>query len=63
MKPEFTTIAAVRAAFWNAHPDLERRPGRQNRQTCDTRCAFVDFVDELARAGRITGKLAERVTL
>lgn len=63
MKPEITTIAAVRAAFWDAHPELERRPGRQNAQSCDTRCAFVDFVNGLARAGEITEKLAGRVTL
>ena len=65
MKLSLTTIAAVRAAFWQAHPELEatRRPGRQNKQDCDTRCAFVDFVDMLARSGEISEKLAGRVTL
>lgn len=63
MKPTLTTITAVRRAFWEAHPELERRPGRQNKQACDTRCAFVDFVDSLARSGEITEKLAAEVTL
>jgi len=35
----------------------------QNRQPCDTRMAFVDFVDSLERDGQISQALAARVTL
>ena len=51
------TITEVRRAFWAAHPLLLRK------KTVDTRCAFVDFVDCLARNGQITDALANRVTL
>lgn len=53
----------VREAFWNAHPNAERRPGRQNAQAADTRMAFVDYVDMLARNGAISEELAQQVTL
>ena len=43
-------------------PGLYRR-ATQNEYPADTRCAFVDFVDALARAGDISDTLAERVTL
>lgn len=53
----------VRAAFWEQHPEFTEVPGGQNRQSCDCRCAFVDFVDHLARNGVITDELAQEVTL
>ena len=65
----FTTIAQVRAAFWEAHPNAERRTGPrgrtlpQNEQPTDTRCAFVDYVDHLHRSGDISDRLSENVTL
>jgi hypothetical protein len=59
----WTTQAQVRAAFWRSHPHLERKPGDQNKQVTDTRVAFVDFVDALARMGAISESLAGRVTL
>jgi len=68
----FTTQNQVRAAFWAAHPKLPRRYvnginrpvyAPQNLQPVDTRCAFVDYVDALARNGYISEALAERVTL
>lgn len=64
MNYTYTTQAEVRAAFWEAHPHLTRR-GRQsqNDYSCDTRVAFVDFVDSLSKDGLISGKLAHRVTL
>ena len=38
---------------------LEVRRGKpQNEQPADTRMAYVDFVDDLARAGGITENLA-----
>lgn len=53
----------VREAFWNDHPNAERRPGRQNNQAADTRMAFVDYVEMLARSGIISEALAQKVTL
>ena len=65
-----TTQKQVRAAFWAAHPSFDHqaraagiRSKRQNEQHTDTRCAFVDFVDMLARDGQISEALAGRVTL
>lgn len=58
-----TTQRQIRALFWAMHPNLVRRPGGHNRQTCDTRQAFCDFLDALARSGQISEKLADRATL
>lgn len=65
-----TNQKQIRAAFWNAHPDFEfqaREAGifskPQNYHCATVRCAFVDFVDSLARNGEISEKLAFRVTL
>jgi len=65
-----TNQKQIRAAFWNAHPDFEfqaREAGifskPQNYHCATVRCAFVDFVDSLARNGEISEKLAYRVTL
>jgi len=62
----YTTQSQVRAAFWEAHPNAsrERVKGFEPRvYVCDTRCAFVDFVDALHRNGDISDELADRVTL
>ena len=63
-----TTQKQVRALFWGIFPDLPRRrivdyAGTGKMYPTDTRCAFVDFVDRLARDGEISESLAERVTL
>ena len=68
-----TTQKAIRAAFWAAHPALVRRRHRYAWSSSDktaelvhhvdTRMAFVDYVDSLARDGVISDKLAQRVTL
>jgi hypothetical protein len=63
MTPTYITQRAVRVAFWDTHPNLLRRPGRQNAQPTNTRIAFCDFVDMLAREGHISEALASRVTL
>jgi len=60
------TQAAIRAAFWANHPQFKddyRVKKRQNDYCTDIRCAFVEYVDALARGGVITQKLADRVTL
>lgn len=69
----YTSQKQIRAAFWLAFPDLPRRryrysPNRSDKTAelvypIDTRCAFVDFVDHLARDGQITEALADRATL
>lgn len=68
-----TTQKQIRAAFWEAHPTASRKrhPARdwtredksQRDYHVDTRCAFVDFVDHLARNGQISEALAQRATL
>lgn len=68
MQHTYTTQAQIRAAFWAAFPELPRRKipnyaGTGRMYPTDTRCAFVDFVDTLARDGAISEALAGRVTL
>lgn len=64
MSDRLKSEAAVRAAFWRENPGAVRRWGkRQNEQPTDTRCAFVNWVDQQARAGRVSERLAARVTL
>lgn len=67
-----TSERALRAAFWRTHPGLRRRivngprcpvPAPQNQQPVDTRVAWVDFVDRLARDGEISDRLAQNATL
>ena len=65
-----TTQKQIRSAFWAAHPDHEEyarkweiKTAPQNRHNTETRMAFVDFVDSLAKSGRIADKLAQRATL
>lgn len=61
----YTTQKEIRAAFWEAHPNAsrERVKSMESIYVCDTRCAFVDFVDQLARNGDISESLASQVTL
>ena len=68
-----TNQKQIRAAFWEAFPDLPRRryrysPNRSDKTAelvypIETRCAFVDFVDQLQREGIISEALADRATL
>ena len=68
-----TNQKQIRAAFWEAFPDLPRRryrysPNRSDKTAelvfpIDTRCAFVDFLDQLQRDGVISEALAGRATL
>ena len=69
----YTTQKEIRAAFWQTHPDADRRRYRyswsSNDKTAplvyctDTRCAFVDFLDYLRQSGQISEALANRATL
>jgi hypothetical protein len=65
-----TNQKAIRAAFWADHPSFEeqaRAAGifskRQNEHCATVRCAFVDWLDQQARAGRVSERLAFRATL
>lgn len=62
----YTTQVQLRAAFWDAVPNLRWRyvkGKRQNSYPADVRMAWVDFVDHMARSKEITEKLAHRATL
>ena len=66
-----TTQKQVRAAFWMQHAGMAGITPRKIRDysgngrmhNTDTRCAFVDYIDYLARSGEISESLAQRVTL
>ena len=68
-----TNQKQIRAAFWEAFPDLPRRRYRYSWNPrdktaelvypIDTRCAFVDYLDQLQRNGIISESLANRATL
>lgn len=68
-----TNQTQIRAAFWQAFPEVPRRryrysPNRSDKTAelvypIDTRCAFVDFLDSLHRSGQISEALANRATL
>lgn len=68
MSYTYTSQAQIRAAFWQTHPDADRRKipnyaGTGKMYCTDTRCAFSDFLDALARDGQISEALANRATL
>ncbi len=64
-----TTQKQLRAAFWDAHPELSCARtvrGRilpQNSQPATTRAAWVDYVDHMQKSGEISEKLADSATL
>jgi 5'-deoxynucleotidase YfbR-like HD superfamily hydrolase len=69
----FTNQKQLREAFFQAFPELPRRryrysPNRSDKAAplvfpIDTRCAFVDWIDQLERNGDISAALANRATL
>jgi hypothetical protein len=70
MKTQYTSQRQIRRAFWQSHPEhyeyarkWEIVTAGHNRHLCETRTAFVDFVDQLHRSGAISDKLANRATL
>jgi hypothetical protein len=70
MQYTYTNQKQIRQAFWESHPQHEAhalkwgiKTAPQNRHNCDTRCAWVDFVDYLSKDGQISEKLADRATL
>jgi hypothetical protein len=67
MAYQITTQKELRVAFWETKPyghlQLRKSSRNQNDYPTDTRVAWVDFVDAMARDGTISEKLAERATL
>ena len=64
----YTTQHQLRDAFWQQHPHLSRKKvksynGKGSMHTTDTRCAFVDWLDNLKRNNEISDSLAQRATL
>lgn len=64
----YTTKTQVRLAFWDMHPQADKQKiknyaGDGVMYCTDTRCLFVDFVDQLHRDGMITDELANTATL
>ena len=66
----YTSTRNIRRAFWSSHPahyeyakKWEILTAGHNRHLCETRTAFVDFIDSLHRSGKISDRLANRATL
>ncbi len=64
------TKKEIRTAFWQMLQEtapelakLKRTRKTQNDYPADIRCRFVDFTEQLARAGEITQTMADNVTL
>jgi hypothetical protein len=60
------TQTEIRNSFWITHPQFKadyRVKKRQNDYCCDIRCAFVDYLDMLAKTGKISPKQADNTTL
>ncbi len=60
---QITTQRQLRHAFWQQHPDLSRRRGRDGDYLTDTRVTWVDWIDALCRDAVISEALAQRATL
>ena len=63
-----TTQRELRRRFWQEHSDLPRRKipnysGNGTMHVTDTRCAFCDWLDYMAKSGEISQALADRATL
>ena len=63
----YTTQQQLRAAFWHEYPTLNRkrciRFGNEREHNTETRVAFGEFLDRIARDGQISEALAQRATL
>ena len=64
----YTTQRSLRRAFWAQHPHLTRRKipnysGHGTLHVTATRCAWVEWIDHLARDNQISQALAQRATL
>ena len=59
-----TNQRALRRAFWEAHANTCAKGRLRNGdRPTDTRVAWVDYIDYMARDGQISQELAQRATL
>ena len=62
-----TSTRAARAAFLSEIPDALRKRYRrghpQNKQPCDIRAAWCDWIDAAQKDGRMCAKLADTAIL
>jgi hypothetical protein len=68
MSYRITTQRQLRREFWQTFPNLPRRKipnysGNGTMHRTDTRCAWCDWIDALAKNGDISPELADRATL
>lgn len=68
MKYRITTQRELRREFWRTFPDLPRKritdySGNGKMYRTDTRVAWCDWIDAMAKSGEISQSLAERATL
>ena len=64
MQYTYTNQKQLRQAFREEFPQLSFKKNPRNGQfLCDTRCAFVDWIDYLSKDGQISEKLTDRATL
>jgi hypothetical protein len=63
MAYQITNQRDLRKAFWEDRPDVSRKRGRDGDYLTDTRVAFVDYIEHMARDGLISQQLAQRVML
>jgi hypothetical protein len=60
---QYTNQKQLRQAFREEFPQLSFKKQRNGDFPCDTRCAFVDWIDHLSKDDQISEKLADRATL
>lgn len=65
---QITTQRELRRQFWQAFPNLSRHKlgghfGPDATYCCETRTAWCDWIDALAKSGEISEALADRATL
>jgi hypothetical protein len=59
-----TTQQALRASFWQSHPELTRQTNKeQNKHPANTHAAWCDYVKNMHRIGEISETLAQKAIL
>lgn len=56
-------LTQLRAAFWQAFPQFQRRGATQNDYKTDIRVTWCDFIEAARSNCEITDSLAQRATL
>jgi hypothetical protein len=60
---QITNQKDLRRQFWTDNPQCARGRLRSGDRPTDTRMAWVDYIDHMAREGTISEALAQRATL